>query len=182
MKTILLLLIFFIISCNRLSPIELEIRETLGKKVNLEMITKIQDKNEFINFDKFRNKYKYIHLVYLKNSCAPCYSTYIRWQKEMSLINKPDDYTVLFIINGNSYNEFISEATKAGFETDYFYTFMDSDDTFTNGNKNISQSMIKRTLLIDDKNQVVLIGSPFSTDEMRKVFNELFFKQGNLQR
>ncbi len=171
MRTALLLLMILpLFSCNRLSPQEKEIRDILKKNVNLNMLTSIQEGNTEVNFNDFRDKYKYIYLVYLQNSCEPCYSTYVQWQKEMPAINKFDNYTVLFIINGNSYHEFIGNALKVGLERDCFYTFMDANDTFINGNKNIPKSIIKSSLLIDDKNQIVLIGSPFSTPEMTKIF------------
>lgn len=160
-------------SCNRLSPQEKEIRNNIKKNVNLEMLKIIQKGNTKIYFDDFRNKYKYIYLVYFRNGCMPCYSAYIHWQREMSAINKFDNFTVLFIINGNSYSEFIEEALKWGLERDCFYTFMDPNDTFIDGNEDIPQSIIRRSLLLNDKNQIVLIGSPFSTPEMIKVFEAI---------
>jgi len=137
------------------------------------MLKIIQKKNTEIQFNDFRNRYKYIYLVYLKNSCTPCYSTYIQWQREMSVINKFDDFTVLFIISGNSYDEFIREALKGGLEKDCFYTFMDPNDTFIDGNKDIPLSTIKKSLLVNDQNQIALIGSPFNTPEMAKVFEAI---------
>lgn len=174
MRTFLLsLMIVSLFSCNRLSPQEKEIRDNIKKAVNLRMLKNVQKRETGIKFDNFRNKYKYIYLVYLKNSCTPCYSTYIRWQKEIPAISKSDDFTVLFIINGDSYDKFISEASKEGLERDSFYTFMDPNDTFINGNKDIPQSIINSSLLINDKNQIVLIGSPFSTPEMAKIFKAI---------
>lgn len=174
MRTFLLLLmILSLLSCNRLSHQEKEIRDNLKKAVNLRTIKNVQKKETGIKFDDFRKKYKFIYLVYLKNSCSPCYSTYIRWQKEIPTISKSEDFTVLFIINGSSYDEFIREAQKEGLERDSFHTFMDPNDTFINGNKDIPQSIIKSALLIDDKNQIVLIGSPFSTPEMTNIFKAI---------
>ena len=178
MRTLFLLfMILQLFSCNRFSPQEKEIRDNLKKNVNLNMLINIQEGNTEISFNDFQNKYKYIYLVYHRNSCVPCYSTYIRWQKEMPAINEFDDCTVLFIINGSSYDEFIGEAFKSGLESDCFFTFMDPNDTFINGNEEIPESIIKSSILINEKNQIVLIGSPFSTPEMTKVFKAICSKE-----
>lgn len=171
MKSFLLLSIFFsLLSCKHRTSQEKEIRDNLKKEINLEMFDNIKCKDKEISFNNFRNKYKYIYLVYLKDGCLPCYPKYVSWQEKMDSINKFDFVTVLFIIKGNSYDKFIDKAQKEGLVEDKFYTFMDSNDTFINANEDIPGWIIESTFLIDDQNQITLIGSPFSTPEMTKVF------------
>ena len=174
MKIIVLLLITFsVFSCKHLNPREKEIRDNLKKEINLEMVDYIRSKNKEISFDNFRSKYKYIYLVCLQQGCGTCYPKYVEWQEKTDLINKFNDVTVLFVIKGNSYDEFIEEAQKKGLEKDRFYTFMDPDNSFINANADIPGWIIESTFLIDEHNQIVLIGSPFSTPEMTKVFYDI---------
>lgn len=168
-----MLITFSLFSCKYRNSREKEIRDNLQKEINLEMVDTIKDKNNEISFDNFRNKYKYIYLVYLQQGCVPCYPKYITWQKKMSFVNKFNYVTVLFIIKGDSYDEFIEEALKEGLGEDRFYTFMDPLDSFINTNKDIPGWIIESTFLIDEKNRIILIGSPFTTPEMTKVFYDI---------
>ncbi len=144
MKLFLLMLAFFsLLACKRLTHLEKEIKGNLNKEVNLKMITNIQKKGVLVPFDSVRLKYKYIYLVYLKNDCSPCYTTYVKWQNEMLSLNKPDNFTILFIIRGESYDDFINETKKDGLKEDRFYTFMDLHDTFLEGNNTISLNIIR---------------------------------------
>ncbi len=112
-------------------------------------------------------------MVYLQQGCGMCYPKYIVWQEKMRSVNKFDIVTALFIIKGNSYNDFIVEAQKEGLEEDRFYTFMDPTDSFIDANEDIPGWIIESTFLIDEQNQIVLIGSPFSTPEMTKAFYDI---------
>jgi len=179
MRTIVfLMMILFLLSCNRPKSYEKEIKATLLEEVNLGMIKNINDKNLSISYNDFRSKFEYVYIVYLQNDCSPCYSTYISWQEEIAKLEKFDNFTVLFIIKGNSYDEFKNNASKFGLKEDRFYTFMDRDDIFRDSNINIPLSIMKNSFLINKKNQIVLIGSPFSTPEMKKVFKDICFKEG----
>lgn len=167
----LVLLIILFYSCYTISKEEKEIIDNVGKEVNLRMVKVIQNKD--VNFVEFRSKYKFLYLVYLKNGCSPCYSTFIDWQREMPKISEFDNFTILFIINSKSYDEFINNAKKLGLKENIYYSFLDSTDSFINRNIDISTNILKKPLLLNEKNQIIMIGSPFSTPEMTSLFKTI---------
>lgn len=167
----LALLIILFNSCHTSSKEEKEIIDNVGKEVNLEMVKVIQ--NNDVSLAQFRSKYKFLYLVYLKNGCTPCYSTFIDWQREMPTISEFDNFSILFIINSKSYDEFINNAKKLGLKENLYFSFLDSTDSYINGNIDISQNILKKPLLLNEKNQIIMIGSPFSTPEMTSLFKTI---------
>ena len=102
--------------------------------------------------------------------CISCYEKYVLWQKRMSSISSSGSVTLLFIIKGTSYDEFIKQVKMDGLKETKYYTFMDPSDIFIKSNKNIPKWIIERALLIDNNNRICLIGNPFGTMEMNKIF------------
>ena len=147
--SILLLITFSAFSCQHHKPREKEIRDYQKKEINLDMFDNIRHRSKEISFDNFRSKYRYIYLVYLQQDCGICYTKYVDWQKKMCSVNKFDFVTALFVIQGNSYDEFIQEAQKEGLKEDRFYTFMDTNDSFINAYERIPGWIIENTFLID---------------------------------
>lgn len=170
---ILTLMILTLFSCNRSTSWKKQIKANLNKEINLITVDNIMNKNKEITYDDFRNKYNYIYVVNLKEGCMPCYPKYVEWQEKMDSINIFNDVTVLFVIKGNSYDTFIEEAKKEGLKEDKFYTFMDPDNSFINANEDIPGWIIESAFLINEQNQIVLIGSPFSTPEMTEIFYDI---------
>ena len=79
----------------------------------------------------------------------------------------------MFIVNGGQYEDFIKESIKYGLEENRFYIFMDTKNSFIHGNNNIPKRIINSSVLINKKNQILLIGSPFSTPEMKRIFHNI---------
>ena len=177
MKKVGYILLFFAYTfCTNKGSTEKDILGNINKEINLSMITTVNYKTENIRFDIFRNKYEYWYLVYLKQNCLPCYPKYVEWQNKMNSINKFDFVTVLFIIKGKSYDEFINGAIIEGLEEDRYYTLLDPKDSFIKGNENIPEWIIDTGIRINGQNEIIMIGSPFSTPEMTKVFYDLCSK------
>ncbi len=84
-------------SCNKLSPEQKIIKQTLYQKVNIDMFDSIQFKTTMIPFTKFRDKYQYISVVYLEDGCMPCYTEFVDWQNNLDSLSLSEHYTVLFI-------------------------------------------------------------------------------------
>ncbi|NMC34474.1 MAG: hypothetical protein GYA36_18790 [Veillonellaceae bacterium] len=118
----------------------------------------------------FRKIYRYISIVYLEDGCNPCYSKFIEWQKMMTAINKRNDYAVLFIINGFTYNQFINKVTEVENIEDHYYTIIDKDLKYLLNNNEIPRWIIDESLLIDNENKIRMIGQPWSTREMTNLF------------
>jgi hypothetical protein len=93
--------------------------------------------------------YKYKSVIYLQNGCSPCYPKYIEWQQKMDSIDTPEDYTVLFVIKGNSYGEFMDNVLDIEYVDDQFYTIMDSESQFIDANSDIPRWIIDASVLID---------------------------------
>jgi len=165
-------LILVIMACKEVSPRKKELKENIGKTINLNTFRTVQQANKTLYFEEFRKNHKYISIVFLQNNCNPCYPKFIQWQQKMDIINTSDDYTVLFIILGKSYSEFMAKVLDIKFIEDKFYTVMDPEGEFLENNKDIPQWIIDSSVLIDEENKIKMVGEPFATPEMTKLFHE----------
>jgi hypothetical protein len=174
MKRLLFITILaqFIIACSNLSPKEKELRQIINKELNLELSQTVQQANRTLPFDEFRENHKYLSVVYLQNSCSPCYPKFIEWQHKMDSIDTPDDYTVLFVIKGDSYGEFMANVLDIEYMDDKFYTVMDTEGQFLEANKEIPRWIIDSSVLIDSENNIKMVGAPFATPEMTELFHK----------
>ena len=105
----IILLLGVFASCNNLSPKEKELQNILDKTLELELLETVKQGNIDMSFDEFRQQSNHVSVVYLQNGCTPCYPKFIEWQNKMDSIDTPNDYTVLFIIRGDSYGEFMAK-------------------------------------------------------------------------
>jgi hypothetical protein len=167
------ILLLFIISCSRISPEEKEIRNVLNSTLNLDMFDTIQQGKSFIPFNEFRKQYEYISVVYLEDGCSPCYPKFVEWHNKMDSISPPNNYTVLFIIQGGIYNRFMAKVWDIDPTVEAHYHYITTRRfNFIEENINISKRMPDKTLLINRENKIKMIGVPWLTKEM----TELFFK------
>jgi hypothetical protein len=175
MKQILysLIVLFFTLSCSQRSSTEKELQNILNKTLRINIFKTVQQKNDLISYDEFRQKYKYISVVFLQNGCKPCYPKFIEWQNKMDSIVKPDNYTVLFVIRGYNYGMFMSNILDVKYIEDQFYTIMDPDSKYINNNNEIPKWIIDCSILIDSENKIKMVGAPFATPEMTKLFHKI---------
>jgi len=157
-------------SCTRLSTKEKELQNNLNKALKLDMFETVQQGNIIMSFNEFRKKYKYISVVYLEDGCRSCYSKFIEWQDKMDSITNRNDYTVLFVIQGFSYDQFMVRVTDIQQIKDHYYTIMDKDYKYLHNNKNIPKWIIDSSVLIDPENKIKMVGAPWLTKEMKKLF------------
>ncbi len=147
----------------------------MGKTVEIGMFESVRQGDSEIPFVEFRNRYPFISLVYLEDGCAPCYPRFIEWQTRMGNLDLHEDFTVLFIILGRSYERFIDNLSI--YVPDYepvnerFHMVIDADYRFLDNNPDIDRWVIDKSLLIDAGDKIKLIGPPFAS--RRKV--ELFY-------
>lgn len=168
---------FFIVipnfSCTRLSPEENKIKETIGKIINIAVFDTIQKDKMLMPFTEFRGRYKFIEIVYLEDSCQPCYPKFIEWQTRMDTLDLNDNFTVLFIIQGRSYERFLNNLQEFSSDSvlvnERFCIAMDHDYRFLDNNPDIDRWIIDKSLLIDDGNKVRLIGPPFASPRMTEL-------------
>jgi hypothetical protein len=180
-KFILSFIILGIISsCNHLSQQERELRNTLNSTVTLEMFESVQRDNFRKKYSDFRKEYKYIYIVYLIDSCTPCYGKYIEWHKRMESFDTIANFTVLFIIQGYNLDHFLSAVQEIEPVQKHYYVIMDSYMKFIENN-DFPQWIIDRSFLIGPDNKIKLIGTPFATPEMTKLFYSILGQRKALE-
>jgi hypothetical protein len=165
----LILCLVFLFSCTSKSVTK-DLKNNLNKTVKLEMFDTVRFGNNLIPFDEFRRMYNYISLVYLEDGCSPCYPKFIRWQNKMDSLNKRNDYTVLFIIQGFRYNEFITRVNEIAFFEDHYYSVMDDNYKYLLNNNDIPRWIIDGSVLIGADSKIKMMGEPWSTKEMTDLF------------
>lgn len=172
-KGVLMSYLLVLGACVQMPPEEREIYELIGKKINLEMFEKVHYKNTEINLDEILRKHKFLSLVYLQDGCAPCYPIYVDWHLKLDSIGIKEHYSVLFIIEGSPYSNFKSFLENAMKVDDFeqkFYTVIDTKFSFLTGNPDIPDHLVKRSLTIDKKGRIKLIGVPFASPAMTELF------------
>jgi hypothetical protein len=137
------------------------------------MFETVQQGNTFISVDEFRKRYEYISVVYLEDGCRPCYPRFIEWHNKLDSIAPPNNYTVLFVIKGNSYDRFMAEIWNIDQNVEeHFYIIITRNFKFLDNNESIPKWIMDNSVLIDPENKIKMVGAPWLTEEM----TELFFK------
>jgi len=182
MKKAILLCIcqLLVISCTQSSYEENLIKDSLNRTIDLGMFEMVLKSDTIVSLESIRNKYSYMYLVYLQDGCKPCYHEYVFWQNEMKGLNVTDAFTVLFIINGESYEKFMSELIiyepEYDLSSESFYIVMDPDQNYIRTNLEIDHHIIERSIMIDNKNKIKLIGQPFASEQMTVLFKKIIRK------
>ncbi|MFW5700468.1 MAG: hypothetical protein ACOCWM_02160 [Cyclobacteriaceae bacterium] len=174
MRLFFVIILLCVSSCTQLTPEEKMIKETMGKTARIGMFESIRQGDGKIPFVEFRNRYPFISLVYLEDGCLPCYPRFIEWQTRMDTLDLNDDFTVLFIILGSSYERFMDNlyASVPEYEpaSDRFHIVIGPDYRFMDNNQDIDRWVIDKSLLIDVGDKIKLIGPPFASQRMEELF------------
>jgi len=166
------LTIFWITSsCNHTPDSSQELSKVLGQALNISMIDSIRQGKASISWTDFRSKYRNISVVYLQDACTPCYPKFIEWHKRMKLIETAEDYTVLFVLNASAYANFTRNSYLYEEIEETYYHFIDPLNAFVFCNPQIARSFLDRSLLIDRRNRIKMVGEPFTNEDMTKVFH-----------
>ena len=168
----LLLCLIPLISCSDQS-VPRDLKSNLNKTINLEMFDSVRFGDKLLSYEEFWQRYNYISVVYLEDGCQPCYPKFIEWQNRMDSLNKRNDYTVLFIIQGFRYNNFIKRVNEISVFSDHYYTIMDDDLNFLLNNNDIPRWIIDGSVLISPDNKIKMIGEPWATHEMTELFHSI---------
>ena len=179
-KYILLGLYFYILlSCSRLSPAEKELQHALQSTIILDNISNlVYTESDSMTFDLIRQQYKYLSLVYLQDGCGPCYPNFIRWQTEMQKLDCPENHTLLFVIKGQSYYDFMANVHEIQPIEGRYYVIMDPKGKYLENNLHIPRWVIERSVLIDAENRVKLVGEPYATPDMTRLFYSIINENG----
>ena len=176
MKKVLLSLIliaFFQNACKSPSPEVRDLKKALNKVLVIDSLELAHQGNRVISIDEIRQHYDYFSVVFLKIGCKPCYPKYIEWHRQLDSISLPNHYTVLFVIQGNKYEEFMSEVFNYEYVDSRYYTVMDPEGKFLESNKDIPRWIIDASVLIDSENKIKMVGAPWINEDMTKLFYEI---------
>lgn len=175
-KLILLILIIIVLfACTRPNQTEIELRENINRHVNLNMFESVQKAGNLLWYNTFRSQYDFLSIIYLENSCEPCFPKFVEWQKRMDSLDLPNDYTVLFIIYGEKYEDFMIDVLDIEYVDDKFYVIMDREGEYLKQNKDIPKWINEASILIDAENKIKMVGAPWLNEDM----TELFYKTVN---
>ena len=171
-----LTLVILILSCSPSTPTEKDLRESINKHLSLEMFETVHQGNNLISLSELKQQYKYLSVVYLQTGCQVCYPKFIEWQQKIDSIGCPANYSVLFIIQGNSYESFMTEVLSLTYVDDHYYTIMDPEFEFISQNGSIPKWIIDSSVLIDSENKIKMVGAPWINEDMTKLFYEIVSK------
>jgi len=160
---VVLTIIGLTITCSRKSQQEVQLHKYLNKELRLNIFPSVINQQKIQSYNEFRNKYKYISVVFLKKGCKPCDSKIAEWQRRMEIISDFKNYSVLFIFQGYNYNEI----SKLNAITSFAF-IIDIHCRYLIYNRDIPEWILDNSVLIDAKNRIKLIGDPFSTHEKTK--------------
>ena len=158
-------------SCLNNSSLEDEFSRIVNTTLDLTMISSVSISGKEMPYLEMREKFKFISVVFLQEGCAPCYPKFVEWHRKMKSITQPDNYTTLFVINARSYQHFTDGSMGYEQIDDRYYHVIDPENRFLRNNSDIPRWIIDRTLLIDQENRIKLIGAPYATEDMTKVFH-----------
>lgn len=164
-----IVIVGLLFACIDRSPEYLRYKETIGKKVNLDMFENVSRRNKLFSLDEIRKKYEFISIVYLQENCKSCYEKFITWHKEMKRIAY-GNYTVIFIVNGRFDDEFLAGVNTIENIDINYYMVMDPNSSFLKHNSGIPKWIFENTVLIDGNNKVQMIGEPFYNSELTNKF------------
>lgn len=167
---------FCYLSCSNLTSEEKDILHIINKKVEIGMFDFVIHKDSLVNFEKIRNRFDYISIVFLENGCSPCYTKYVEWQNYMDSTTINNKNTVLFVLNGESYETFINKVNKIKVTKNKFYIVEDFNYQFLFNNIEIPRWIIRRSILINKRNEIKMVGEPFVSEEMKILYENICAK------
>src|SRR5690554_3372004 len=150
------------------------------KHLCYDLLETVRQENTFLTLEDLKQQYDYLSVVYLQNGCRPCYPKFIEWQQMADSLNYPDNYFVLFVIQGNSYEGFMNEVLNIDYVEDRYYTIMDPEYKFLEANKDIPRWIIDASVLIDAENKIKMVGAPWLNEDMTQLFYEIVNKDHKL--
>lgn len=172
--------LILVISCNQLSPEEKLIMDSLDRKVDLGKLEIVHSSEAIETVKSIRIRYNYIYLVSLQIGCRSCYEEYVLWQNEMNSYSSADNFTILFIIQGDNYDDFKSELMiyepDFNLSTEGFYIVLDPEQKFIDANPEINPGIIANSIMIDEMNKIILVGNPFASEQMKGLFESIILK------
>ena len=168
----LIVLSISLLCCSRPNATEKDLCKTLNGTIHLEAFDIVRQGNVFLPLDELKGKYDCLSVVYLEDGCQSCYPKFIEWHQKFDSITVPDNYSVLFVIQGRGYSNFMSKVLDLDYVDDKYYTIIDTGGIFLEANKDIPRWIIDASVLIDSENKIKMVGKPWTNEDMMTLFNK----------
>ena len=162
-----------LLSCTRTVTAEKDLLNTINKTIHLEAFDIVRQGKVFLSLDELKEKYKYLSVVYLEDGCQSCYPKFIEWHQKFDSIAVSGNYSVLFVIHGKGYSDFMSKVLDLNYVDDKYYSIIDTGEKFLEANKDIPRWIIDASVLIDSENKIKMVGAPWTNEDMTKLFYEI---------
>jgi hypothetical protein len=143
---VILFFLLFCWSCSYQSK-EKQLGNAIQQLFNLDMIEIVYSESNELKFKDIRDKYRFIKVVYLQVDCKPCYPKFIEWHKKLADMAIPDDFSVLFVIQGHSYESFMRQVRMIEDIDNRYCVIMDPNYEFIDANSEIPHWIIDASIL-----------------------------------
>lgn len=164
--------IFIVLSCNKSNTnTQNVVSNWLSKDVQIPTVIDFRNsRNDTTTYEHIL-KHRYKILVYVDSvGCTACRLRLREWRDYIDTC-KLFNYDVgfLFVVQSKNYHIFESRLKVDNFT---YPTIYDPADDWNKINKFPKEDKF-RTFLLNDKNRVVLIGSPINNDKIRKLYDDV---------
>lgn len=179
LKIFLVFIFIGVIGACKEDSIQKIIQKNVGKKVSMEGLDSVRFLNSVISYNEFRKKYEYVCIIYIDQDCGVCKTKVLEWKMKRNLLKKlPDNIAYLFLYRGDRPERYFSELSEAYELTEddldfHFFFIQDVNFEFVTHNQKVPQMIIDACILIDKKDRITVIGSPFLNASMMKLYKKV---------
>lgn len=163
------------VSCSnngRKEHLKMLLRDRIGDSIVFpSSLVKSGSDSSILEIDNFSNcNYKLV--VFTDGDCGKCITELYEW-KDYLEDNKElfKDVRKIFVINSNNFPRFEYTIEKAAIYLPYFY---DSTNRFTECN--MLDEEFLHTLLLDNNDKILIVGSPINNNAMKEIYLNLLSK------
>ena len=157
------LITVFLNSCISTNNNEAAKTLIVGSKIDLmEYAVKSIGNDSSNNYIKSQSQYKIV--TYANIYCEPCWNNALQWKKNLHYFKEYPQVSFYFYVNATP-DDFEAKNEEAKLN---FPVFLDTRERFKIVN-HLGNDVRKLTFLLNSKNEILLIGPPF-TEEMRKKY------------
>ncbi len=163
------ILLFLVFACNNIPYKDRLLRDNIDKEVCLDFIDYVYQKEGQYSLKQIRLNYDFLAIVFLQLDCNSCYEKYRKWNE----LFKETNCAVLFVVGGANMGKFKKEFVSSVEIKPNTYVFPDEHLEYLKQNIKIPWKVINSTILIDERNNIKIIGSPFGSAKIATLYHEI---------
>jgi antitoxin component YwqK of YwqJK toxin-antitoxin module len=154
---------------NKSAKLDKEAKSYLGRNIliNKNLIISYKDeKYKVKDFYQSNNK----KLVFISYNQCQCINTLTKWYQFMSEENVSKNYDYYFIVSGMTLQELRSN--KVISEAINNLPIIVDNDKWMEINNKLPESIVLNTMILDENNNIEVIGDPFINKEMEELYKK----------